>query len=144
MTTTSIPTRTPRRRKLVITLGAVLLILVGYTTWANLRTVTLTHSVDIAAPTSVVWEVLTDLEAYPQWNPFMVEAAGSVSEGDKLTILLRDAAGDDMEISPSSSPSMRIASCVGWEAFHRACCSTASTDSNCGRDRKSTRLNSSH
>lgn len=29
-----------------------------------------THSVPVAAPASVVWQVLTDFAAYPQWNPF--------------------------------------------------------------------------
>ena len=32
--------------------------------------------VDIQASAERVWEVLTDLPAYPEWNPFIVQAAG--------------------------------------------------------------------
>lgn len=35
----------------------------------------------IEAPTSVVWEHLTDFASYSEWNPFMVSAQGEVREG---------------------------------------------------------------
>ncbi|MGK5729415.1 SRPBCC family protein [Streptomyces sp. URMC 124] len=40
--------------------------------------------IDIAAPASRVWQVLTDFDAYPQWNPFLVSVKGRPVEGAVL------------------------------------------------------------
>jgi|SRR3954447_13117468 hypothetical protein len=50
---------------------------------AELRT-----SVDIDATPERVWQVLTDLPAYPQWNPFVTAAEGTVAEGSRLSLTL--------------------------------------------------------
>lgn len=42
--------------------------------------------IDIAAPTEVVWDVLTDLEGHAAWDPFVVEAAGDVRPGARLRL----------------------------------------------------------
>lgn len=42
--------------------------------------------VEIDAPAEVVWEVLVDLDSYAEWNPFVVEAEGSVARGERLTV----------------------------------------------------------
>lgn len=42
-----------------------------------------TH-IDIAAPASRVWQVLTDFDAYPQWNPFIVSIKGMPETGAVL------------------------------------------------------------
>jgi hypothetical protein len=39
---------------------------------------------EIDAPTSVVWQLLTDLPRYAEWNPFCVEAKSSLSVGDPI------------------------------------------------------------
>lgn len=41
---------------------------------------------EIAAPVDVVWEILTDLPAYGEWNPHVVEAAGDLREGGRLAV----------------------------------------------------------
>ena len=41
--------------------------------------------VEIAAPIDAVWETLTDLAAYPEWNPFIVSAQGRAEVGERLT-----------------------------------------------------------
>ena len=41
-------------------------------------------TVEIRAPASVVWEVITDLAAYPQWNPFVVECHSTMKPGDAI------------------------------------------------------------
>jgi len=32
--------------------------------------------IDIAAPPSAVWKVLTDYDRYPDWNPFLIKLCG--------------------------------------------------------------------
>jgi len=48
----------------------------------------LSTSVEIDAPTETVWAVLTDFDAYPEWNPFMT-ITGRATEGARLTVELR-------------------------------------------------------
>ncbi|KTG09116.1 hypothetical protein AUR64_15070 [Haloprofundus marisrubri] len=43
-------------------------------------------SIDIEAPPSIVWEILTDLDAYHEWNPYITEASGEVEEGEIVEI----------------------------------------------------------
>ncbi len=50
--------------------------------------VELRSEVEIHATASVVWDVLTNLPAYPQWNPFIVEAEGQVSEGATVSVTI--------------------------------------------------------
>ena len=44
--------------------------------------------VDIDAPAERVWEVLTDVPAYPQWNPFVTGAEGTFAVGQRLSLRL--------------------------------------------------------
>ena len=48
---------------------------------------TLSTQRDLQAPPARVWEVLTDLAAYPTWNPFITEAAGELRVGGRLAIV---------------------------------------------------------
>ena len=50
---------------------------------------TITHTIDIAASPEEVWRVLTDLPAYKDWNPFLIEASGAVEVGSRLRIVMR-------------------------------------------------------
>jgi len=45
-------------------------------------------SVKISASASKVWEVLTDLKAYPSWNPFITKLEGDLEEGEKLNAII--------------------------------------------------------
>ncbi len=42
--------------------------------------------VDMAAPRERVWQVLTDLPAYAEWNPFITRAEGAFVEGSRLAV----------------------------------------------------------
>ena len=57
--------------------------------------------IEIEAPTEVVWDVLTDLEQYADWNPFIVEAAGSATVGERLTNRLQPPGGKAMTFRPT-------------------------------------------
>lgn len=59
-----------------------------------------TH-IDIQATPERVWQVLTDFDAYPQWNPFMTEATGIASQGERLTIRLQPNGGRAVTFRPT-------------------------------------------
>ena len=42
----------------------------------------LNTQIDIDAPVERVWSVLTDFAAYPEWNPFILSAEGSLAVGE--------------------------------------------------------------
>jgi hypothetical protein len=50
--------------------------------------VTRSETVDIAAPASVVWQVLTDLPRYNEWNPFCIRAVSTLRLGDPIEMTL--------------------------------------------------------
>jgi hypothetical protein len=91
MTTTD---RRPRRRRLLVAAALVLAALAGYTVWSNTVAYTINASIEIDATPDEVWSVLTDLEAYDEWNPFIVSSSGAVEAGATLTNTMRDATGD--------------------------------------------------
>ena len=42
--------------------------------------------IDIDATPERVWQVLTDLPAYAEWNPFVTRAEGAVVVGERLSV----------------------------------------------------------
>ncbi|WP_080795217.1 SRPBCC domain-containing protein [Corynebacterium pacaense] len=61
--------------------------------WAVSRAVPLTasQSVRINAPMPLVWETITDIERYPEWNDHLIEAqtVGELSEGARFKVRAR-------------------------------------------------------
>ena len=47
---------------------------------------TIETGTDIAAPRWRVWQVLTDVDRYPAWNPFVTSVDGVLREGGKLRV----------------------------------------------------------
>ena len=47
------------------------------------------YSIDIAAPPQAVWDVLTDVDAYTEWNPFLTLDRAPVAVGDRLSVSIR-------------------------------------------------------
>jgi hypothetical protein len=45
-------------------------------------------AVQIDAPAERVWEVVCDLAAYAEWNPFIVKASGDLRPGARLDITI--------------------------------------------------------
>jgi hypothetical protein len=42
-------------------------------------------SIDIDATPELVWEVLTDVPAYPEWSPLLTSAEGTFTEGGRVS-----------------------------------------------------------
>jgi hypothetical protein len=50
-------------------------------------------TIDIDAPPEALWEVLTELATYPEWNPHITSAEGQLTEDERLAIVV-DREGD--------------------------------------------------
>jgi len=62
--------------------------------------ITITTSIEIDAPKQLVWDVLTDFSAYPEWNPYM-EIEGTLQVGTKLTVRTGAERGRGMVFKPA-------------------------------------------
>lgn len=47
-----------------------------------------------------VWSVLTEFESFPEWNPFIVRALGTIDEGEIIEVHLQPPGGKGMTFKP--------------------------------------------
>jgi hypothetical protein len=68
--------------------------------------------VDVDASPERVWDVLTDVPAYPEWNPFVVQAEGTFAVGQRLSLrLTRLSSGLRIKLRPTvleATPGRRL------------------------------------
>jgi hypothetical protein len=57
--------------------------------------------IDIKASPEKVWEVLTDFNNFPQWNPFIRQINGDPKVGTKLKIYLHTSSGKSRTYRPT-------------------------------------------
>ncbi len=57
--------------------------------------------IDINAAPEAVWDILTDLDHYADWNPFIVSGHGKVDVGERLTNRMQPPEGKPMTFKPS-------------------------------------------
>lgn len=57
--------------------------------------------ITIDAPPRLVWDILTDLEQYESWNPFVVAARGEVAVGQRLVNRLQPPGGRAQTFKPT-------------------------------------------
>lgn len=58
-----------------------------------------TH-IDIDARPAVVWEILADIDSYPEWNPYHVEVQGELQLGSPLVVRIHKPNGTRLQIEP--------------------------------------------
>jgi hypothetical protein len=61
----------------------------------------LVSEIDISASPSQVWEVLSDLPAYQEWNPFILRADGAAEVGTRLTLRMQPVGGRVSTLHPT-------------------------------------------
>jgi hypothetical protein len=62
---------------------------------------TMSATIQIDAPPTAVWAVLTDLDRYPEWNPLFRQASGQVAVGNRITLRsVHPANGRLMTVKP--------------------------------------------
>lgn len=47
------------------------------------------RTLEIDAPAAVVWEVVSDLARYPEWNPFCIECHSTLQPGDPIDMTVK-------------------------------------------------------
>ena len=55
---------------------------------------------EIDAPVERVWQVLTDFETFPEWNPFIRRIRGKPVEGSRLQVFLGASGARGMRFRP--------------------------------------------
>lgn len=94
-------------RALVGTAAIVAILVIG-ALWQRLHPYSIETSADIDAPPAEVWAALTDLDAYPDWNPTIVKASGSIAVG--ATLHLREGTVD----KTATVSRVKANSSLGW------------------------------
>ena len=63
-------------------------------------------TLEIDAPAEVVWNVITDLPRYREWNPFVVDAKSTLKPGDPIDmqVKLRDKPQFQSEVITEFNP----------------------------------------
>jgi hypothetical protein len=61
---------------------------------------TISTTIDIEAAPEAVWDVLTDFDSYPRWNPFIDRIQGRLEVGRTLVVHLAPDGGRGMTFKP--------------------------------------------
>ncbi len=84
-------------RRVLLTLGVLAgllgvagIVLVVGLRWANggSPSFAIEHEIAIDASADEVWEVLTDFEAYPEWNPYVLALEGEATPGSVVKVTI--------------------------------------------------------
>jgi hypothetical protein len=51
------------------------------------------HAVVVKAPREAIWALLTELDRYATWNPYITDASGRVAEGSDVELTLENGDG---------------------------------------------------
>ena len=74
----------------IIILASCLILWTKGNTMREIRT-----EIEIAAPPTKVWRILTDFDNWKNWNPIINQASGTASLGSELSMTMRGEDGKD-------------------------------------------------
>jgi uncharacterized protein YndB with AHSA1/START domain len=63
---------------------------------------TIKTEIDIQAPAETVWEMLSDVDAFPSWNPFITRLEGELRVGGRFAVTIEPPGGRPMTFVPPS------------------------------------------
>lgn len=69
-------------------------------------------SIDIPASPEVIWDILADTGAYPDWNPYHVLVEGEMTVGETLAVHVEKPNGSGLTVHPRLMESERGRSLV--------------------------------
>src|SRR3954451_3840440 len=67
--------------------------------------------VDIDATPERVWQILSDFDSYPDWNPFITKAEGKVQPGSRLLMRMQPVGARGVTLRPTvleATPGYRL------------------------------------
>ena len=73
----------------------------GFITYSRNLMHEIQTEIDIASTPERLWSILTDLSAYPSWNPFIRSITGQIEEGQRLAVSIQPAGGRAMTFRPT-------------------------------------------
>ncbi len=73
-------------------------------------------TLDISAPLPKVWQILTDFENWPSWNPIVNKTGGSISAESKLSVTMRGADGKDAQTYSPTIIKLEAPNYLRWRA----------------------------
>jgi hypothetical protein len=76
------------------------------------------ETVEIDAPASVVWQVLTDLPRYGEWNPFCVRAESTLEIGAPIYMILTNFWNDQLAPNIEYVCAFEPEKLLSWELKH--------------------------
>ena len=74
--------------------------------------------IEIAAPASVVWNILTDLPRYGDWNPFCVKAISTLEIGAPIEMHLTNFWNNEIAINTEYVCANEPERLLSWELIH--------------------------
>lgn len=73
-------------------------------------------TINVSAPISQVWDILTDLENWPSWNPIVNKTSGSISMGSHVSVTMRGANGKDAQSYAPVITKLEAPNYLRWRA----------------------------
>jgi len=86
----------------------------GYNPENEVRSIT----VEIDAPVSVVWDILTDLPRYGEWNPFCIKAVSTLEIGAPIEMHLTNFWNGEIAINTEYVCANDTGRMLSWELKH--------------------------